>query len=668
MLYIGTNYHPHDWEKERWNTDIALMKEAGIDTVRLGHLCWDSYEPEEGVYTFEWFDQVMDLFEKAGIKVVLDISLRPAPIWVHKLCPGCNIVSKSGQSMESLERYMEDISDPAYQHYAFRFAETMIRRYRDHPALFALGLCNEVGAGIPSYSEYARERFINWLKRKYHTIEHLNQAWNTQRWCRRLTSFDDVALQENEESVGAPEAWLDMKRFYSDGQIDFMTKFYRLAKREAPRIRCTTNLYVDHPRLGYDYLKECREFIEQPGMGYYPMYDIKDKRQQYFLTVMKHDLGELNQPLWFLEFQTGTEGIMGGPKGFLYMQIMLGLLNRVELALAWTWRTMYGGKEQFYHGVLGHDGYPTVNFEDLKRAAADFHKLEDYAFPYVPKPAIGVAYSTDSRWITEYHKGHFHQSYVDNLLEVQKVFFENNLEYNYVDLRNLQNEYQLLIVPGQTLLERCAADTIRRFVYGGGTVIMTGYSANLDENGHAYTTAHPGELADVFGIRVSGFCRTDMECSHEEDALTIPVHGRNRELLRVAGNGEELLVNLEYYELLELSSAECFAGYADKNQCAVSINRYGKGKAYYVAAESNYELLKWLIREVTKEMDVGEWLELPLYVQGRKIAEGQYFYVNMDKKEKMIPLKNPGKGILTGKTYKDRMILEGYQCELIVCQ
>ena len=26
------------------------MKEAGLTTVRLGHLCWDSYEPEEGVY------------------------------------------------------------------------------------------------------------------------------------------------------------------------------------------------------------------------------------------------------------------------------------------------------------------------------------------------------------------------------------------------------------------------------------------------------------------------------------------------------------------------------------------------------------------------------------------------------------------------------------------
>ncbi len=371
-LYIGTNYHPHDWEEERWSVDIELMKEAGVNTVRLGHLCWDSYEPDEGVYTFEWFDKVMDLFHQAGIKVVLDISMRPAPVWVHKLCPGCNVTNKSGIQQASLRRYYEDVADPAYQYYALRFAEIMVKRYREHPALLAFGLCNEVGAGKMSYSEYARERFVNWLKHKYQTIENLNKAWNTQRWCRRLTSFDDVVFPENELTKGAPESWLDMRRFHSDGLIQFMTKLSNVVKEHAPGIPYSTNLYPDAQDLGYDYLKSYEQFMDIPGMGYYPLYDVKDNRQQYFINVMKHDVGELNKPLWFLEFQTGTEGITGGPKGFMYMQVMFGLLNRVELALGWTWRSMYGGEEQYFHGILGHDGYPTQNYEDLKRLSQDF--------------------------------------------------------------------------------------------------------------------------------------------------------------------------------------------------------------------------------------------------------------------------------------------------------
>ena len=65
-LYIGVNYHPHDWPEERWPVDIAMMKEAGFDTVRLGHLCWDSFEPADGQYDFSWFDQVMALCTQAA--------------------------------------------------------------------------------------------------------------------------------------------------------------------------------------------------------------------------------------------------------------------------------------------------------------------------------------------------------------------------------------------------------------------------------------------------------------------------------------------------------------------------------------------------------------------------------------------------------------------------
>jgi len=73
-LYVGSNYHPHDDKNiEKIKSDIQLMKAAGFTSVRMGHLAWDSYEPAEGQFDFEWFDKVMDLMDKAGIKVILDI-------------------------------------------------------------------------------------------------------------------------------------------------------------------------------------------------------------------------------------------------------------------------------------------------------------------------------------------------------------------------------------------------------------------------------------------------------------------------------------------------------------------------------------------------------------------------------------------------------------------
>src|SRR5665647_1336262 len=81
VLYIGANYHPHDDKNpEKIKKDIQLMKAAGLNVVRMGHLAWDSFEPAEGRFDFKWFDTVMYMMNQAGIKVILDIAIRPAPI------------------------------------------------------------------------------------------------------------------------------------------------------------------------------------------------------------------------------------------------------------------------------------------------------------------------------------------------------------------------------------------------------------------------------------------------------------------------------------------------------------------------------------------------------------------------------------------------------------
>jgi beta-galactosidase len=131
QLYVGANYHPHDDKNpEKIIKDIQLMKDAGFTVVRMGHLAWDSYEPSEGKFDFAWFDTVMDMMNKAGIKVILDIAIRPAPIWLHHKYPSIDIVDVNGDVQYPNHRYMEDIGDPMYQKYALRYAETLTTRDR----------------------------------------------------------------------------------------------------------------------------------------------------------------------------------------------------------------------------------------------------------------------------------------------------------------------------------------------------------------------------------------------------------------------------------------------------------------------------------------------------------------------------------------------------------
>ena len=665
-LYVGTNYHPHDWSPERWKTDIELMKQAGVQIVRLGHLCWDSYEPEEGVYTFHWFDKVMDLFEEAEIKVFLDISMRPAPIWVHKLCPGCDIYSPGGVHEESIRRYYEDVDDPAYQHYALRFAEILVKRYKDHPALFAFGLCNEQGTGKMSFSPYAKKRFQNWLKKKYGTIEHLNHAWSTQRWSRRLTSFDDVVLPENDFTKGSPEAWLDMRRFYSDGIAHFIIRLRQVVKKQAPNIPVAGNLFSGAEKLGFDLLRYCDHFEAYPSTGYYPMYNVEDDLFHYFMIGNREYVNETNKPLWFLEFQTGRDGIFCGPKGYLHMLMMLMLLYRGQVFLGWTWRSMLGGEEQYHHGILGHDGYPTPNYYELAEVAKDMRKLSSYAFPYLPSPEIAVAISHESWWVAQYQSGQFRQNYKKSAILVQRALYDLQREYNVVNLRNLKGHYKLLIIPGHILIDPAVSNTIRDFISEGGTAIMTGYSGTVNENGQVYDIPHPGSLSDVFGIRVAGFYRTDMPGFFSENSSRTIYNGKERELLTITGMDSSVNVSIDYYEDLECHSATPLAFYQEKELPAITINSYGKGNAIYVGSEVNSDLLKWLINHLAPILQLEQPLMVPHGIQARKIASNQYFYVNTTNHQISFALPTHGKGILSDQIWERNLTLPPYGAELIL--
>ncbi|ONI91924.1 hypothetical protein ALI22I_06590 [Saccharothrix sp. ALI-22-I] len=92
--------------------DAAMMRSAGIRMVRLGHLAWDTFEPSDGEFRFDWFDEVMDLMQDNGIGVILDVAVRPAPLWLHRKHPSIDITDANGNRLYANHRYMEDVGAP----------------------------------------------------------------------------------------------------------------------------------------------------------------------------------------------------------------------------------------------------------------------------------------------------------------------------------------------------------------------------------------------------------------------------------------------------------------------------------------------------------------------------------------------------------------------------
>ena len=66
-LLFGTAYYDEYMPYERLDQDVAMMKKAGINTVRIAESTWSTCEPQEGVFDFSHVERVVDAMEKAKL-------------------------------------------------------------------------------------------------------------------------------------------------------------------------------------------------------------------------------------------------------------------------------------------------------------------------------------------------------------------------------------------------------------------------------------------------------------------------------------------------------------------------------------------------------------------------------------------------------------------------
>jgi len=87
MKYLGCAYYPEYWGSDRVLTDIRLMKEAGINIVRIGEFAWSRMEPEEGKYQLEWLHYCIKAMDDNGINVLLCTPTATPPAWLTSAYP-----------------------------------------------------------------------------------------------------------------------------------------------------------------------------------------------------------------------------------------------------------------------------------------------------------------------------------------------------------------------------------------------------------------------------------------------------------------------------------------------------------------------------------------------------------------------------------------------------
>ena len=116
-LSLGVCYYPEHWDKSLWKDDLFRMQKAGIKTIRIAEFAWSKFEPEEGKFTFEFFDSFMDIAKEANVQVIFCTPTATPPAWLTKKYP------------EVLNRTIDEIS---FRHGARRHYNYNSEKYQEN--------------------------------------------------------------------------------------------------------------------------------------------------------------------------------------------------------------------------------------------------------------------------------------------------------------------------------------------------------------------------------------------------------------------------------------------------------------------------------------------------------------------------------------------------------
>ena len=575
VLY-GGDYNPEQWPEEIWEEDMRLFKLAGIDVVTLNVFSWAALQPDENTYNFEKLDKIMDLVEKNGLKVCMATSTAAHPAWMAKRHPDVLRTEFNGMKRKFGSRHNSCQNSPTYQKYSVLLAKKLAERYGKRDCIVAWHVSNEYGGEC--YCENCENAFRVWLKEKYQTIENLNQAWDTAFWGHTFYDWDEVVLPNllsehfAENRTTFQGISLDYRRFNSEGMLKCFQAEYDAIKSVIPDAKITTNLMGFYKPLDYQKWAKSMDFISWDN---YPA-----NEDPYSRIAMNHDLMrgiKGGQPFALMEQTPSVTNWLAynalKRPGVMRLWSYQAMAHGADTVMFFQMRRSIGACEKYHGAVIDHVGNENTRvFREIAAMGQELKELGDNTLGarYHAKAAVFVDW--DNWWGIEYSAGpSCDLRYLDEVFNYYRALEEQNYAVDIIGTEDDLELYDVVIAPILYMTKGDYDEKIRSFVKNGGTFVTTFFSGYVDEHDLVITGGYPGRLRDILGIWVE-----------ESDAL--PTDKCNHFIYNGNVYQAKLLCDIMHLEgAVELSEyQEDF--YAQTP--VITVNSYGKGKAYYVGTRS----------------------------------------------------------------------------------
>ncbi|WP_371614134.1 beta-galactosidase [Streptomyces sp. NBC_00454] len=631
-LAFGGDYNPEQWDEPVWKEDDELMSRARVNLATVGVFSWALLEPEEGRYDFTWLDAHIDRLHANGVAVDLATPTASPPPWFTLAHPDALPVRADGTRLVHGSRDTYCLASPAYRSAARRIASALAERYGDHPALALWHVHNEYGTLC--WCDHAAAAFRVWLRARHGSLDALNEAWGTAFWSQRYTSWEQVLPPRATQYHKNPGQTLDFHRFWGD-EIISAYREQRDAIRAHSDRPVTTNLMLPY-YLRLNLWAFARE-LDVVTSDQYPSEPGLDACAHVAFYADRSRSLAGGRPWLLMEQGTSTlydgDQVLGKEPGEILRHSLGHIARGSEGALFFQWRQSRAGAETWHSAMLPHAGPDSRIFREVTRTGEAVARLGELAGSTVTAQ-VAVLDDPDAMWALEVDGlPSARLDYHAPLAGAHRALWDAGVTADFAHPEHELSGYRLVIAPSLFLLSDKGAENLRRYVEGGGTLLVQHASGFVDDRMHARLGGYPaGPLREALGIRVEEHrpLRTD-----ERIALSDGSHGTL------------------WSESLRTEGAEALAAYTHgmlTGSPALTRHRSGSGQGWYLSTRLDDADYAALVGRLLKEAGVEpEAPGLPAGVEAvtRHAPDGRRWQVLLNHTSETVPLPEPAHDLLT---------------------
>ena len=607
-LLYGAAYYDEYMPYDRLQQDVAMMKKAGINTVRIAESTWSTCEPQEGVFDFSHVERVMDAMEEAGINVIIGTPTYAIPTWMVKSHPDVIAETVKGRGIYGARQIM-DITHPVYRFYAERVIRKLMECTAHRKCVIGFQVDNETKY-YGTAGKNVQEKFVKYLRKKFNNdLDAMNHEFGLDYWSNRINAWEDFPDVRGTINGSLGAEFEKFQRTLVDEFLSWQADIVNEYRREDQFI--THNFDFEWRGYSYGVQPDVNHYHAAKALTiagtdiYHPTQDDLTGAEIAFGGDMTRSLKRDN----YLVLETEAQGYPGWTpyKGQLRLQAYSHLANGANSVMYWHWHSIHNSFETYWRGLLSHDMQENAPYREACIIGNEFSRLGSHLVNLKKKNEVAILVSNEAltalKWfgIEATAAGDHGIGYNDVVRWLYDTLFKMNVECDFVwpESDNL-DQYKAIFVPALYAAPDELLEKLKQYTANGGTLVATFKTAFANENVKVSHEMQPHILSNCFGISYQQF--------------TFPKNtGLSGSIINgIAKGADEEAEAKVFMELLMPQEAEVLASYDHynwKEYAAITKNHYRKGTAIYIGCMTDDNTLKAVLTEAFNSAEV----EIPEY-------------------------------------------------------